>query len=131
MPLAFDREIFRAIVSTIVPEAAVLDENGWHDLELVVESLLRDRPESLKRQLRLFLGLVQWLPLLRFGGRFTSLNPAARTRVLTQLQNGGIQKIRVGFWGLRTIVLAGYYGRPAAAQAVGYAASPLGWEARR
>jgi len=131
MPLAFDREIFRAIVSTIVPEAAVLDENGWHDLELVVESLLRDRPESLKRQLRLFLGLVQWLPLLRFGGRFTSLNPAARTRVLTQLQNRGIQKIRVGFWGLRTIVLAGYYGRPAAAQAVGYAASPLGWEARR
>ena len=131
MPLAFDREIFRAIVSTIVPEAAVLDENGWHDLEQVVESLLRDRPESLKRQLRLFLGLVQWLPLLRHGRPFTSLNLAARTRVLTQLQNGGIQKIRVGFWGLRTIVLAGYYGRPAAAQAVGYAASPLGWEARR
>jgi hypothetical protein len=59
------------------------------------------------------------------------LHPTARTRVLTHLQNDRIQKIRVGFWGLRTIVLAGYYGRPQAAQSIGYAASPRGWEALR
>ena len=130
MPLALDRDIFRAVVPTIVPEAAVLDENGWHDVEQVVESLLEDRPESLKRQLRLFLGLVQWLPVLRYARPFTSLDPAARTRVLAHLQSHRVQKIRVGFWGLRTLVLAGYYGRPAAAQAIGYAARSQGWEAR-
>jgi hypothetical protein len=123
-----DAGVFRAVASTIVPEAAALDDQGWRDLELVVEGLLRARPASLAAQLRFFLRLIQWLPLLRYGRPFTSLDQAARTSVLTHLQNDRIQKIRVGFWGLRTIVLAGYYGRPAAARAIGYAASPQGWE---
>ena len=128
MPFNPDPAIFRAVVSTIVPEAAALDAQGWHDLHQVVEALLRDRPEYLKRQLRFFLRAIQWLPVLRCGRPFTRLNPAARARVLAHLQNDRIQKVRVGFWGLRTIVLAGYYGRPQAAQAIGYAASPRGWE---
>ena len=124
-----DAAIFRAVVTTIVPDSASLDDQGWRELDLVVEALLQARPASLKRQLRLFLRLVQWLPLLRYGRPFTSLDQPRRTRVLAHLQNDRIQKVRVGFWGLRTIVLAGYYGRPAAARAIGYAASPQGWEA--
>lgn len=131
MPLNPDSAIFRAVVSTIVPEAAALDDQGWHDVLYVIEALLRDRPESLKRQIRMFLGAIQWLPIVRYGRPFTRLSPAARTRVLTHLQNDRIQKIRVGFWGLRTIVFAGYYGRPQAVQAIGYAANPGGWEAVR
>jgi hypothetical protein len=131
MPLNPDPAIFRAVVSTIVPEAAALDDQGWQDLHQVVEALLRDRPESLKRQLRMFLGVIQWLPVVRYGRPFTRLHPAARTRVLRHLENDRIQKVRVGFWGLRTIVLAGYYGRPQAAQAIGYDASVRGWEALR
>jgi hypothetical protein len=131
MPFDPDPAVFRAVVSTIVPEAAALDGRGWHDLHQVVEALLRDRPESLKRQLRFFLGAIQWLPVVRYGRPFTRLNDAARTRVLAHLENDPIQKVRVGFWGLRTIVLAGYYGRPQAADAIGYAASARGWEALR
>ena len=131
MPLNPDPAIFHAVVSTIVPEAAALDDQGWREINQVVEALLRDRPESLKRQIRMFLGAIQWLPVIRYGRPFTRLSPAARTRVLAHLQSDRIQKIRVGFWGLRTIVLAGYYGRPQAAQAIGYAASPRGWEALR
>jgi hypothetical protein len=129
MPLDPDPAVFRAVVSTIVPEAAALDDQGWRELNRVVEALLCDRPESLKRQLRMFLRAIQWLPVLRYGRTFTRLHPAARTRVLAHLQNDRIQKIRVGFWGLRTLVLAGYYGRPQAAQAIGYGASPQGWPA--
>jgi hypothetical protein len=128
MPLHLDPAIFRAVVSTIVPESAALDNQGWDDLDRVIEALLRGRPESLQRQLRMFLGAIQWLPVLRYGRPFTRLNAAARARVLEHLQKDRIQKIRVGFWGLRTIVLAGYYGRPDAARAIGYAASPRGWE---
>ena len=130
MPLNPDPAVFRAVVSTIVPEAAALDEQGWQDLHQVVEALLRDRPASLKRQLRMFLGAIQWLPVVRYGRPFTRLHPAARARVLAHLENDRIQKVRVGFWGLRTIVLAGYYGRPQAAQAIGYAATARGWESR-
>ena len=130
MPVDPDPAIFRAVASTIVPEAAALDEQGWREVVQVIEALLRDRPESLKRQIRIFLGAIQWLPVVRYGRPFTRLDAARRARVLAHLQNDRIQKIRVGFWGLRTIVLAGYYGRPAAADAIGYAASRRGWEAR-
>ncbi|HUE05605.1 MAG TPA: gluconate 2-dehydrogenase subunit 3 family protein [Bryobacteraceae bacterium] len=130
MPLDPDRAIFRAVASTIVPEAAALDEQGWREVLQVIEALLHDRPESLKRQIRIFLGAIQWLPVVRFGRPFTRLDAARRARVLAHLQNDRIQKIRVGFWGLRTIVLAGYYGRPPAAAAIGYAATARGWEAR-
>jgi hypothetical protein len=131
MPLHPDPAIFRAVVASIVPEAAALDDQGWHDLHQVVEALLRDRPESLMRQIRMFLRAIQCLPVLRYGRPFTRLNPATRTRILAHLQDYRIQKLRVGFWGLRTIALAGYYGRPQAAQSIGYAASARGWEALR
>jgi hypothetical protein len=131
MPLELDAGIFRAVVTTIVPESASLDQKGWSDLESVVAALLRDRPESLKKQLRMFLRFIQWLPVVRYGRPFTSLDSAARTRVLAHLQNDRIQRVRVGFWGLRTIVLAGYYARPEAAQSIGYGASARGWEALR
>jgi hypothetical protein len=39
--------------------------------------------------------------------------------------------LRRGSWGLRTLVLMGYYGRPDAKQEIGYRADPRGWEARR
>jgi len=42
-----------------------------------------------------------------------------------------MQIIRVGFWGLRTLALLGYYARPEAAQEIGYTADPRGWEAIR
>ncbi|HLY16032.1 MAG TPA: gluconate 2-dehydrogenase subunit 3 family protein [Bryobacteraceae bacterium] len=129
MPLELDSTILRALFATIVPESSALDAAGWCDVEQVVAALLRDRPESLKRQLRIFLRAIQWLPVARYGRPFTRLSPAHRTRVLAHLQNHRIQKVRVGFWGLRTIVLAGYYGRPAAARAIGYTASPRGWGA--
>ena len=41
MPLDPDRAIFRAVASTIVPEAAALDDQGWRDLLQVIEGLLR------------------------------------------------------------------------------------------
>jgi len=131
MPLDLDPAIFRAVATTIVPEASALDSQGWRDVDAAIEALLRDRPESLKRQLRLFLRAIEWLPVVRYGRPFTRLGPAERTRMLAHLENDPIQKVRVGFWGLRTIVLAGYYGRPGAAQAIGYAADPRGWEALR
>ena|SRR5579871_5235249 len=131
MPLNPDPAIFRAVVSTIVPESADLDEAGWSEVLGVVEALLRNRPAALHKQIRAFLAFIQWLPVIRFARPFTRLDAARRTRVLAHLQNDRVEKIRVGFWGLRTIVLAGYYGRPQAAADIGYRATPQGWEAAR
>lgn len=122
---------FRAVVSTLVPESAELEEAGWRELETLIESSLTSRPRSLRHRLSLFLHLVQWLPLFRYGRPFTALSPARRARFLASLQEHPIELIRIGFWGLRALAFLGYYGRDATARAIGYRPDPRGWEAVR
>jgi hypothetical protein len=121
--------VFRAVVSTVIPEAVNLDEPRWVELERVVEETLGARPRNLQRQLRLLLRGIQWLPVLGYGRTFTTLDPAGRLRFLSHLEDHPIPLIRKGFFGLRTLALLGYYGRPEAARAIGYAADSRGWEA--
>ncbi|KPJ93057.1 MAG: hypothetical protein AMS18_06100 [Gemmatimonas sp. SG8_17] len=115
----------------MVPEAAELDGSGWSEVEGLVEVSLHGRPAGLHRQLRLFLRMVEWLPLLRYGRRFTSLDSTRRHQFLTSLQASRVERVRVGFWGLRTLALLGYYGRPAAAARIGYRPHACGWEAAK
>ncbi len=121
--------IFRAVVSTVVPEAKKLGEPGWSELEMLVERALQGRSRAMHRQLRLFIRTIQWLPVFRYGKRFTSLSAEQRMQILCYLQDHRVEVIRCGFWGLRTLALLGYYGRPEGVQATGYAADPRGWEA--
>jgi len=125
------REVFRAVVSTVVPEADQLDEQGWQELEQVVEATLQDRPPAMLRQLQLFLLAIQWLPVFRYGHGFTSLSAEERKQVLSRLQDHRIELIRCGFWGVRTLAFLGFYGRADALRAIGYAADPRGWEVSR
>jgi hypothetical protein len=120
---------FRALVSTIVPEAVALDTRSWFDLESLVDDTLRNRPTSLQRQLRLLLRVIEWAPVVRYGRPFTVLDAPRRRKVLCYLQDHRLQLIRTGFWGLRTLAFLGYYGRPEAARDVGYGADCRGWDA--
>ena len=129
--LAAFRPLMRAMACTIVPEAAAMDEKAWAEFDALVDTALGDRPRELQRRMQFFLRAIDWLPVIRFGRRFASLQPAQRVRFLTSLENHPVQLIRSGFWGLRTLVLLGYYGRPEAVAAIGYAADARGWEARR
>jgi hypothetical protein len=125
------RGIFRAVVTTVVPEANQLDEQGWQQAETLVEATLRDRPPAMLRQLRLFLRAIQWFPVFRYGRGFTSLDAEKRQQVLSRLQDHRIELIRCGFWGLRTLAFLGFYGREEALRAIGYTANPRGWEVSR
>lgn len=122
---------FRALAVTIVPRSAALDEEGWRALETIVEDALATRPASMRRQLRLFVRALTWLPLLRHGRTFSGLDPRRRTEFLRRIERSRVLLIRRGFWGLRTLVLLGYWGRAEAAAAIGYRAHPGGWAARR
>lgn len=125
------RPVLRAIGVTVVPEATCLDEAGWAALEGTVAAALASRPAAVQRQFLLFLRVVEWLPLVRFGRRFTRLDPARRTRFLMSLQDAPLLLVRRGTWGLRTLLLMGYYCRPQAGKEIGYRADPRGWNARR
>ncbi len=122
--------VFRAVATTVVPEASRLTSAEWADVEAVVTRALTARPAPMQRQLALFLRLLDWLPLLRYGRRLTTLDAARRARFLSFIQDSPLLLVRRGFWGVRTLVLLGYYGRPAAAAAIGYRGDPRGWEAR-
>lgn len=125
------RDAFRAVAATIVPEAQTLDERAWSELESAIESGLQTRPDSMKRQLRLFVRAIDVLPLFRFAKTFRTLDTPKRTRFLLALQDSPLLLIRRGFWGLRTLVFMGYYGREDAQRTIGYRADRRGWEARR
>jgi hypothetical protein len=126
-----DREaILRAIAITVVPEAAALDERGWRDLLGIVADAVAQRPAALQRQLRLFLAVLNVLPVARHGTVFTRADAATRTAVLHWLERAPIPRLRQGLWGVRTLVLMGYYARPEAQAEVGYRALPGGWSAR-
>ncbi len=125
------RPVFRAIASAVVPATEEFDDGAWRALEALVEESLSTRPAKLHRQIRLLLRAMQWLPVLRFGRPFTSLDPPARAQFLAGIQNSRLDRLRVGFWGLRTLVMLGYYGRPATAAAIGYTPNPRGWEGSR
>ena len=125
------RAAFRAVATTIVPEAGHLGPSEWDDVEAIIGRALASRPPRLRRQLALLLVLLEWLPLLRYGRRLSRLDPARRLAFLERVEAAPLVVVRRGFWGLRTLILMGYYGRPAAAAAIGYRADPRGWEVRR
>jgi hypothetical protein len=120
----------RAVVETVVPHAVDLDEQGWREVEAIIERAVSERPIRQQRQISLFIGLIQYLPVLRRGARFSRLGSSHRMRFLLALQDSPFLLLRRGLWGLRTLAFMGYYGRPEAASRIGYAASPAGWEAR-
>lgn len=129
--LAPIRPAFRAIASTIVPEAALLDDDAWGELERAVESALATRPAGMRRQLALFVKLLNVLPLLTRGSTLTRLDPARRARFLSAIERSRLAPLRKGFWGLRTLVYMGYYTRPAIHDEIGYRAHVRGWSHRR
>ncbi len=125
------RHTFRAIAETIVPEASRLDEAGWAALERIVDQAIAPRPRRLQRQLLALIRAIEWLPAVRYGRRFTRLDTIRRSRFLAAFQDAPLLLLRRGFWGLRTLVLMGYYAGPGGAAEIGYRADARGWEARR
>ena len=124
-------DVLRAVAATVVPEAATLEAAQWDELEAIVARAVAARPPRLRRQLALLLFVLEWLPVPRYGHRLSRLDGARRARVLRSLETAPVLLLRRGWWGLRTLVLMGYYGRAAAAAAIGYRADARGWDARR
>lgn len=121
----------RAIAEAVIPEAARLSDTEWEEVQAIIDRALADRPPPVQRQVRLFLRLLDTMAVARRGRRLHRMPIHARIRFLAAIQDSPVLLFRRGFWGVRTLVLMGYYARPGAAAEVGYRAHPGGWEARR
>ena len=121
----------RPLAEVLVPEMTDASEAEWKDTEARLTRALLARPAALRRQVALFVRLLDVFALARHGRTIRSLSFSARTALLARLERSPLLLIRRGVWGLRTLVMLGWYGRPAVQQAIGYRAQPAGWGARR
>ena len=122
---------FRAIATAVVPEAVELTAAEWGAFDSVIAGALSRRPAAVQRQLRLFLRILSFLSLIRYGRPLSALSTEQRHSLLKRIEGSRLLLFRRGFWGIRTLVLMGYYARPETGVALGYAANTRGWEARR
>jgi hypothetical protein len=125
-----DNARFRAVARVCIPEASALDEGQWRDAEGIVARALAGRPASVRRQIALFMRVLDGLALVRHGRVFAALPADRATRLLESLSRSRLLLMRRGVWGVRTRAFMGYYARADAARAIGYRAAAAGWSAR-
>lgn len=111
------------VAARVTPPCERLDAAGQARFDAIVGKALADRPRALRRQLRLFLTLLRWVPALRFGAPFERLGPVRQDAVLRWLLDAPILKLRSGFWGVRALAFMGLYGQPEVWPGVRYAPS--------
>jgi len=71
----------------------------------LIDGTLASRTPAMRRQLRLFLAALRWLPFLRYLRPLDRLDGRRQDAALRWFQNHPLQLIRGGFWGVRTLVL--------------------------
>lgn len=121
---------FRAVMVAMIPEAVALDTAAWIEAEAIIARALAARPARVRRQLGVFLRLLDVIAVVRHGRRLVGLEPYDRGRLLESLSKSRLILLRRGIWGVRTLAFMGYYARPGAGGAIGYRASAGGWSAR-
>lgn len=119
--LSQERASFLATVAEqIVPEVGDLDLEGRTRFFRTIDEALGARAPRVRHQFGSLLGVIRWLPLLRWGVSFERLSPIRQERTLRWLMRCPFRTLRQGFWGLRTMVFMGYYGQPENWGAIGY-----------
>lgn len=109
------------VTAVIIPGYSDLDQTSRERFLEIVDGALGERPESMRRQLALFLKVLNVAPYLRWGRPLGRLDTARAERALLWFQEAPIGKLRQGFWGLKTLVFMGYYGQSEVWPTLGYA----------
>jgi hypothetical protein len=122
---------FRAVLNAVVPEAVTLGDDEWREAHAIIARALATRPSSVRRQIALFMFLLDAMSLVRNRRRFTALPATDAMELLEALSKSKLLLLRRGVWGVRTLAFMGYYARADAARAIAYRATAGGWAARR
>ncbi len=113
-------EFLQVLAARIVPETTDLDAAGLSRFFGIIDEALQDRPASVRRQFATFLGALRWAPLARYGSPFEKLRVDRQDAVLRWFEGCPVSLLRIGVWGLKSMVFMGYYGQPETNELVGY-----------
>lgn len=122
---------FRALALCFIPETSRATEAQWAYLESTVEHALAARPRAVRRQIHVFVRVLSLSARLRSGRGLGGLSAERRTALLDRFARSRLLLFRRGVWGLRTLVMMGWYTNPEVIADLGYRADPAGWDARR
>jgi hypothetical protein len=125
------RNALRPLAITFVPEIAGATAAEWSELEHRITQALATRPSAMRRQLGLFVRVLEAASRIRYRTGLAALDPGRRTTLLEAFAGSPLLLFRRGVWGLRTLIMLGWYTQPSVVTALGYRASPAGWGARR
>ncbi|MGZ5840284.1 MAG: hypothetical protein ACXWI2_13160 [Croceibacterium sp.] len=97
------------LAARIVPESAGAPPQVTEPLLAAVGEELRPRPRLQQLEFKLLLFAVRWMTLPFTLHRFERLPGERQDRWLGFLENAPLTLLRVGIWGLKTLVFLGYY----------------------
>ena len=124
------RHALRPLAISFVPEIAGATTAQWSELEERIAQALAARPAAVRRQLALFVRVLEAASRIRYRSGLAALDAGRRTALLGAFASSPLLLFRRGIWGLRTLVMLGWYTQPSVVSALGYRASPAGWQVR-
>src|SRR5260370_6961605 len=97
------------LAARIVPESAGAPTQVTDPLLAAVDEELRPRPRLQQLEFKLLLFAIRWMTVPFTLHRFEHLPGERQDRWLRFLENAPLTLLRVGIWGLKTLVFLGYY----------------------
>ena len=97
------------LAARIVPESAGAPPQVTDPLLAAVDEELRPRPRLQQLEFKLLLFAIRWMTVPFTLHRFERLPGERQDRWLGFLENAPLTLLRVGIWGLKTLVFLGYY----------------------
>ncbi|MBI4574799.1 MAG: hypothetical protein HY722_00890 [Planctomycetes bacterium] len=109
-----------ALTLRLVPPAAGAPPEERARSLAVADGALGRRPPAVRRQVRLFLLALRWLPALGYLRPLDRLGGPAQDRVLAWFQDSPLTPLALGLWGVKGLVYMGWYGRPELGERIGF-----------
>jgi len=111
------------LAARIVPESAGAPPQVTEPLLAAVDEELRPRPRLQQLEFKLLLFAIRWMTVPFTLHRFERLPGERQDRWLGLLENAPLTLLRVGIWGLKTLVFLGYYTQDGVLQRIVYVPS--------
>jgi hypothetical protein len=105
------RRILVRLAACIVPETSGAPAEVTDAMLSAIDAQLSPRPRLQQLEFKLLLLGLSWTALLPMRWQ---------TRVLLWLENFPLRLVRVGVWGLKTLIYLGYYGQDGIQRHIGY-----------
>lgn len=121
-----DIDFLLLLGARIAPGLREVDGRARDDVRRIIEHAVAARPPDVQRQLATFLGLLRLAPVARYGRPFERLSTDRQDAVLRWFQDAPLPRLRKGFWGVKTLIYMGYYGRPDVGSDIAYRPSRTG-----